>query len=343
MNTVFGSMLNKFVCVYLDDILIFSKTEEEHFQHLEQVLSLLEQHDLKAKRTKCEFFKPELKFLGHIISAGGMRPDPKKVAAVQDWPVPKSVYEVRSFLGLSNYFRKYIQGYSAVAAPLTDLLKGLTKEDKQGKLLRWNRLPPAQVERMHADFASNWSDACEKAFQDLKAALTSAPVLALPDFSKPFELIADACETPAAIGSLLLQGGRPVAYYSRKLSGPELNYSVSDIEMLAVVASLKEWRCYLEGRPFTVVTDHKPNTYLDVATNAHNVKRRAHWLDISCGFDYTWVYRPGRLNVADPISRAPQHYRDNVEGPSIVQLVSAVRPARPCKTSSPASLQSALS
>jgi Reverse transcriptase (RNA-dependent DNA polymerase) len=105
MNTVFGSMLNKFVCVYLDDILIFSKTEEEHFQHLEQVLSLLEQHDLKAKRTKCEFFKPELKFLGHIISAGGMRPDPKKVAAVQDWPVPKSVYEVRSFLGLSNYIR----------------------------------------------------------------------------------------------------------------------------------------------------------------------------------------------------------------------------------------------
>ena len=129
---------------------------------------------------------------------------------------------------------------------------------------------------------------------------------------------------------MLLQGGRPVAYYSRKLSGPELNYSVSDIEMLAVVASLKEWRCYLEGRPFTIVTDHKPNTYLDVATNAHTVKRRAHWLDISCGYDYTWVYRPGRLNVADPISRAPQHYRDNVAGPSIVQLVSAVRPARPC-------------
>ena len=315
MNTVFGSMLNKFVCVYLDDILIFSKTEEEHFQHLEQVLSLLEQHDLKAKRTKCELFKPELKFLGHIISAGGMRPDPKKVAAVQDWPVPKSVYEVRSFLGLSNYFRKYIQGYSAVAAPLTDLLKGLSKEDKQGKLLRWNRLPPAQVERMHADFASNWSDACEKAFQDLKAALTSAPVLALPDFSKPFELIADACETPAAIGSLLLQGGRPVAYYSRKLSGPELNYSVSDIEMLAVVASLKEWRCYLEGRPFTIVTDHKPNTYLDVATNAHTVKRRAHWLDISCGYDYTWVYRPGQAQCGGPCIARPAALQRQCGGP----------------------------
>ena len=145
MNQIFGPLLNRCVCVYLDDILIFSKTEEAHLRHLAHVLALLRKHDLKAKMAKCEFFKPELKFLGHIVSVDGMRPDPAKVATVRDWPTPVSVYEVRSFLGLANYFRKYIRGYSTVAAPLTDLLKGIHKQDKQGKLLRFNRLPPAQV------------------------------------------------------------------------------------------------------------------------------------------------------------------------------------------------------
>ena len=277
--------------------------------------------------SKCEFFKPELKFLGHLISANGMRPDPKKVAAVQEWPVPANVYEVRSFLGLSKYFRKYIKGYSAIAAPLSDMLKGLTGADKQGKLVRWNRLSSDKAERMRADFASRWTPACAAAFSTLKSALTTAPVLALPDFNKPFELVADACGQPPAVGALLLQDGRPVAFHSRKLSGPELNYSVSDIEMLAVITALREWRCYLEGASFTIVTDHKPNTYLDVATSAHTVKRRAHWLDVSCGYDYVWVYRPGRVNVADPVSRAPQHFAGR---PTPLQLVQSVRRAGHC-------------
>ena len=310
MNNIFRPYLNKFVCVYLDDILVYSKTPEEHLQHLRIVLNILKQHGFKARPSKCEFFKPELKFLGHIVGATGMKPDPAKVATVQEWPIPRSVYDVRAFLGLANYFRKYMHGFAAIAAPLTDLLKGLDKQDKKGRLLRWNKLSPAAAERLQQDFIANkWTPKCQTAFEQLKLALTTAPVLVLPDFAQPFEVVADACETPPALGAVLLQRGHPVAFYSRKLSGPELNYSVSDIEMLAVIAALREWRCYLEGRDFTLITDHQPNTYLDETTNTHTLKRRARWLSESSGYNYTWVYKPGRLNPADPLSRAPQHYQ----------------------------------
>jgi hypothetical protein len=142
----------------------------------------------------------------------------------------------------------------------------------------------------------------------VRKALMTAPVLVLPDFDKPFEVVTDACDKPPAVGGVLSQEGRPVAYYSRKLSGAELNYSATDKEMLGVIGALREWRCYLEGRRFVIVTDHKPNTYLDTASNVHTVKRRARWLEESSGYDYEWQYREGRINVADPISRAPQHF-----------------------------------
>jgi hypothetical protein len=154
------------------------------------------------------------------------------------------------------------------------------------------------------------TEAAALAFTRVKQALTSSPVLVLPDFAKPFKVVCDACRTPPVVGAVLLQAGRPVAYYSRKLSGAELNYLVSDIEMLAVISALRERRYYLEGAhaPFTLVTDHQPNVYLDSATNAHTVHRRARWLSASCGYNYKWCYRLGRDNVADPISRAPQHF-----------------------------------
>lgn len=308
MHKLFGPYLNRFVCIYLDDVLIFSRSEAEHFEHLRIVLDLLRRVDLRCKLRKCEFFKKELKFLGHIVSAAGIKPDPGKVAVVQDWPVPQTVFEVRSFLGLANYFRKYIRSFAATASPLTDLLKGISKQEKKGKLIRWGRLPKEEADRMRATFLEQWTPQCQRAFDDLKRALVTAPVLKLPDFSKPFELVSDGCEIPPAVGAVLLQEERPVAYYSRKLSGAELRYSATDIEMVAVIAALREWRCYLEGRQFTIVTDHQPNTYLDVATSVHTLKRRARWLDESSGFDYVWRYRPGRMNVADPISRAPQHF-----------------------------------
>ena len=294
--------------MYLDNILIFSNNEEEHLKYLDMVLTILRQHDLKAKRSKCEFFKPELKFLGHLISANGMRHDPAKVSSVVDWPTPVSAYEVRSFLGLANYFREYIRAFAATAAPLTALLKGIPNSDKTGKLLRWGRLPPAKVEAIKAAFARTWSPECDSAFTTLKQALTSAPVLTLPDMDKPIELVSDACECPPAVGAVLMQDNRPACFYSRKLSGAELQYSASDIEMQSDIAALQEWRCNLQGSDFTIVTDHAPNTYLDKAENPHTVKRRARWLSVCCGYTYTWVYRPGRVDIADPISRAPQHF-----------------------------------
>ena len=337
MNKVFGPLLNKCVCVYLDDILVFSKTPEDHLQHLEKVLTILKQQNLKAKRKKCEFFKPELKFLGHIVSASGMRPDPAKVATVKDWPTPVSAYEVRSFLGLANYFRKYIRAYSAIAAPLTDLLKGLDASDRKGKLLRWTRLPPAEVEAIKAAFAPRWTSACADAFECLKQALTSAPVLTLPDLAKPFELVCDACECPPAVGAVLLQDGKPNCFHSRKLNGPELQYSATDREMLAVIDALREWRCYLEGAPFTIVTDHEPNTYLDKSTNPHTIKRRGRWLAVSCGYDYTWVYRPGRMNVADPVSRAPQLFALQCARTAVAHSLKACRYGRRLGSASVAS------
>lgn len=307
MNRIFGKHLNKCVCVYLDDILIFSRSEEEHFQHLEMVLQLLRENKLCAKHKKCEFFKPELKYLGHMVSATGIKPDPSKIQTLSDWPRPAGVNEVRQFLGLANYFRKFIRGYAATVAPLTDLLKGLSKQERVG--VRQRRRVSAEDTRAMADrFAQRWSPACDAAFAAVKAALTSAPVLALPDPGKHFTLVSDACDSPPALGAVLMQDGHPVSYYSRKLSGPELNYSTSDKEMLAVICALREWRCYLEGATFTIVTDHQPNTYLDVTTSAHTLKRRARWLDVACGYSYTWRYRPGRTNVADPLSRAPQHF-----------------------------------
>jgi hypothetical protein len=132
-------------------------------------------------------------------------------------------------------------------APLADLLKGLDKQDEKGKLLRYNKMPSEQVRHLIKDFAKKWTPRCQHAFQTIKQALTSAPVLVLPDFAKPFEVVCDACEVPQAVGAVLLQEGRPVAFHSRKLSGPELLYSVSDIEMLAAISTIKEWRCYLEG------------------------------------------------------------------------------------------------
>lgn len=267
--------LRTFVCVYLDDILIFSKTPEEHLHHLRIVLKRLQQHRFYVKLKKCEFDKPEVKFLGHIVSAEGVKPDPAKVKAVLAWPVPKDITELRSFLGLANYFRKFIRGYSQIAAPLTDMFK------------KW----PAD---------NTYSEEALQAFQAVKQALSSAPVLALPDFDKPFEVICDA--SGVGIGAILLQDKHPVAYESRKLTPAERNYSTTEAELLAVVHAFKVWRCYLEGaKGVTVVTDHCPNTYF--STQSVLSRRQARWSEYLHQFSFKWQYRPGRINAADPLSR----------------------------------------
>ncbi len=193
MNEVIPPELHDFCLVYLDDILIFSKSKEEHEEHIRKVLDILRKHKLIAKLNKCSFYKEVIKWLGHIISAEGVAVDARKTQAVQDWPVPGSVKDLQKFLGLANYFRKFMQSYSKLAAPLTSM--------------------------MRKDSVFTWGPEQQAAFEGVKFSLTHAPVLALPDFNKHFTLQSDA--SGYGLGAVLLQEGRPVAYHSRKMNASE--------------------------------------------------------------------------------------------------------------------------
>ena len=274
MNNVFRELLGRSVLVYLDDILIYSKTAEEHVRHVTEVLKILRANKFYAKISKCQFMTDHLLYLGHMVTPEGLRPDPAKVEAIKTWPTPTDVSAVRSFLGFGNYFRRFIQGYSNLVAPLV----ALTKKD--------------------AKF--DWSDACEEAFQGLIWNLINAPTLSLPDPSKPYQVVTDA--SGFGLGAVLLQDDRPVAFESRKMSSAERNYPVSEQELLAVVHALRAWRCYLEGAVgLTIITDHKPNTFLD--SQAVLSRRQARWSEFLSRFSYVLVYCPGKTNMADPLSR----------------------------------------
>lgn len=280
MNNVFGPFLNKFVLVYLDDILIYSKTEEEHCEHLRKVLGLLREHRLYANLRKCTFARPELAYLGHIVSAEGIKVDPHKTAAITNWATPSSLSELRSFLGLATYFRKFIRGFARMAVPLHHMSK---------KGVPWA-----------------WTASCQRAFDEVKHALTNAPCLAFPDFSLPFEVHTDA--SLAGIGAVLYQNQRPIAFESRRLTPAEVNYPTGEQELLAVVHALTVWRCYLEGAPeFRVVTDHKAITYLDSLPQLS--RRQTRWAEFLSRFTFRWDHVAGSSNmVADALSRHPVGY-----------------------------------
>ena len=275
MNDVLKDVIGKFVIVYLDDIVVYNKNQSEHYKHLEIVLQLLREHELYANLVKCKFMQPELHFLGHTVGAKGLQVDPKKVAIVKDWPAPKDRTSLQQFWGLANYFRKFIMGWANLVAPLQTLLK--------------KTVPFI------------WTQDCETAFAGLKNALCNAPVLALPDLDRPFEVICDACGVGQ--GAVLLQDGRPIAFDGKRLSPAEQNYDIGEQELLAVLHALELWRCYLDGIEFTVVTDHSPNTYF--ATKALLGPQQTRWAERLSRFQFTWQYRPGRTNVADPLSRHP--------------------------------------
>jgi transposase InsO family protein len=280
MNRIFRPFLDKFVVCYLDDILIFSRTREEHLQHLRAVFEVLRREQLYAKKSKCHWAQPQVEYLGHIVSANGIRMDPRKSAAVRDWPAPANLQDLRKFLGLTNYFRKFISRYSIIAAPLTNLTrKGAFSS-------------PAA-----------WTPECQKAFDELKRAVADDVMLRFPDPSLSYrvEVITDA--SLYGTGAVLLQEGRPVAFASKKLSGAETRYTTGEQELLAVLHALREWRCYLEGRHFALKTDHKPLTFLQGVPTLN--RRQARWLEYMSRFDYTWEYLSGSLNIADALSRHP--------------------------------------
>lgn len=328
MMKLFRPYIGKFLLVYLDDLLVYSKTEAEHYEHLRLIFQLCRTHQLYLKLSKCEFFKTEVHYLGHVISAEGIRVDPNKTKAVDTWPVPKTLKQLRSFLGFANYFRKFIQGYSRLVTPLTDLTKGAANK--------------------YQNITHLWTADCQTSFDNVRHALTHAPVLAMPDLSKPFEVIADARgdQTSGALGAVLLQDGHPVAYESRKLSSAEIRYTTTEQELLGIIHALKVWRCFLEGVKFTVVTDHCPNTFFSTLPELN--RRQARWSEFLQMFDFDWAYRPGRTNVADPLSRlpdpvAPAHAHSGQTLAALCSRVAADPPAAtgaaPVACNSPALLE----
>ena len=211
MNKVFMEYLHKFVVVFIDDIMVYSKNEEEHKEHLWLVLEKLREHQLYAKFSKCEFWLKEVEFLGHVISGEGIAVDPSKVQSVTEWLAPTSVSEIRNFLGLAGYYQRFIENFSKIAKPMTELLKKDTK--------------------------FKWTEDCEASFQELKKCLTTAPVLILPDIHKEFQVYCDASRL--GLGCVLMQDGRVVSYASRQLKPHELNYATHDLELAAIVHALK--------------------------------------------------------------------------------------------------------
>ena len=274
MNKIFHPYLDQFVVVYLDDIVVYSNTLEEHKQHLREVFKVLRENELYIKKEKCSFAQQEVLFLGHKITGGKLMMETTKVQAIQEWEPPTKVPELRSFLGLVNYYRRFIKGYSAIAAPLTDLLK---------KNRPWE-----------------WTAECQEAFDTLKRVVCEEPVLALPDHTKPFEVHTDASDF--AIGGVLMQEGHPIAYESRKLNDTERRYTVQEKEMTAIVHCLRVWRHYLLGAPFVVMTDNVATSYFQ--TQKKLSPKQARWQDFLAEFDYVMEYKPGKANVvADALSR----------------------------------------
>ena len=225
MQDIFRPYLDDFVLVFFDDILIYSKNEAEHEEHVRKALELLRHHQLYAKESKCTFCSSQVSYLGFIISSEGISVDPEKVKDIVDWPQPSNISEIRGFLGITGWYRIFVKDYALIAAPLTELLK-------KGIRIQWR---PEH----------------ESSFAELKGYLISAPILKLPDFSKEFEVVTDASKL--ALGGVLTQEGRPVAYTSRKLRDHEKNYPTHDLELLAVIHALKLWRHYLLGSKFQLL------------------------------------------------------------------------------------------
>eukprot|EP00794_Sanderia_malayensis_P005886 gene5886-biopygen4888 len=266
--------------VYLDDIVVFAATEEEHMRRLDLVLERIAKAGLTVKPSKCQWLQRQVKFLGHIVFSEGVAVDPAKVKAVKSFPTPKNQTDVRSFIGLTSYYRRFIPEYASRTKALTELTKKKCK--------------------------FSGSEEAEKSFEDLKNCLSTAPVLRCPDFNLQFKLYTDACDY--GIGAVLAQetanGEVVVAYASRLLKSSEKKYAVLQKEALGIVWSLKHFYPYLYGRRFTVVTDHRPLKWLKTMTAPNNLFAR--WISEIQAYDFDVFHRPGRLHSnADTLSRYP--------------------------------------
>jgi hypothetical protein len=285
INRSLAGLLDQSCVVYLDDILIYSETYEEHVRHVREVLARLRKFALYASLKKCFFFQQEVEFLGYIVSTAGVSIDPSRIATVVDWPVPRSFHEVQQFLGFANFYRRFIYSYSKVVAALTSLLKGAKNGKKTGPFI--------------------WSEGEEHAFREIKTAFTQAPVLRHydPALRLRLETDASAFAIAAILSQLFDSEWHPVAFWSRKMIPAERNYETHDQELLAVVEAFKQWRQYFEGAPHAirVLVDHANLRGFMKVKQLNG--RQARWATFLASFDFTIEHQAGKRNPADTPSR----------------------------------------
>ncbi|KZZ95139.1 Ribonuclease H-like protein [Ascosphaera apis ARSEF 7405] len=297
MNQVLEGYNGTFCVVYLDDVLIFSNTLDEHIEHIDKVLTRLQDNELAVKPSKCAIAAEELDFCGYVVGKGELRPMPMKLDAIREWPRPVNVYQIRQLLGLAEYYRRCIKDLSKIVAPLSEMIK------TTDEALRKKRYRPIQ-----------WNASCEQAFLDLKETLTTDPVVRQPRRHEPYVIETDASEW--ALGCVLLQKDpkdgllHPVAYDGKKLTGAELNYPVHEKELLAIKHAINTWYRWIDnGTQTTIITDHEGLRYLETTKNPS--KRLARWVADFQQYNIKIVYRPGKdAIIPDAISRRPDFVED---------------------------------
>ena len=330
MQTIFRDELLEILIVYLDDIIIFSHDISTHLQRLEMVFRKLREHGLKIEAKKCQFFRPKVTYLGHVVSADGVATDPAKTEAVTNWPKPKTLKDLRSFLGFASYYRRFVPHFAQIAKPLHELVSKLYAGGKNGK-------------QRNKSVEGGWTQECQEAFEKLKRALTNPPVLAYPLYTKPFIVETDASND--GLGAVLSQEQdgkvRPIAYASRGLRGAERNkknYSPRKLELLALKWAVTEkFREYLISSTFTVLTDNNPLTYLQSKSKLKAVEQR--WVSELANFTFNLKYRAGKQNTnADALSRLPREEYEECNADQVeVALASSLN-----TTAIPESLQEQL-
>ncbi|GAU27517.1 hypothetical protein TSUD_147110 [Trifolium subterraneum] len=273
MNILFQQYLRKFVIIFFDDILIYSSSLEDHVLHLDKVFQILREHKLFLRKEKCCFATSRVEYLGHVITKEGVSTDPNKIQVVSSWPLPSSVKQLRGFLGLAGYYRRFVKDFGKIAKPLNDMLK---------------------------KYAFHWSIEATQAFTELKHALTSTPVLALPNFNQPFILETNA--SGKGIGAVLMQNKHPIAYISKALGPKQQAMSVYERELLAIVYAIQKWSTYLAYRHFIIKTDQKSIKFM--LEQRLNTPFQQVWMAKLMGYDFEIHYKEGvNNNVADALSR----------------------------------------
>ncbi len=286
MQKVLQKVLYQFVVVYLDDLLVFSETLEDHHTHLKKIFEIIKKNNLKLSIEKCNFLCSQVKYLGHIISSNGIRPDEDKLKSVENFPIPKKVKDVQSFLGLANYYRIFVEKYAYIANPLTNLLRKNVKFE--------------------------WTSECDQAFKKLKTKLIQAPILAQFKEDCEVEIFTDACMygMSAILGQIQNNKHVVISYNSKMFNGAQLNYSVTEKECLALVYAVKKYRHYIYGTHFTLYSDHNPLQHIMKIKNPNG--RLTRWSLILMEYDFTVVYKPGKNHQnADALSRYPYEKPDD--------------------------------